>query len=201
MTKDEKRDDRLMFTLTVMFMFCLFGHNLNPDKPKSREQREKEWLEGAIASIGKYNGPDPEAIDECLLWEEPAVKKTIKPAIVVAQKKKKHRGRVTVTQYNPVVLQCDEDPLVTADNSKIDLEKLRRGQIRWVAVSRDLLDRYSYGNIIELTVVKGNKRINGRYIVHDTMNPRFTNRVDILTPVGAPMDIWSDVKIRKIEEV
>ena len=114
---------------------------------------------------------------------------------------KKHRGRVTVTQYNPVVLQCDEDPLVTADNSKIDLKKLERGQIRWVAVSRDLLDKYSYGNIIELTVVKGNKRINRRYIVHDTMNPRFTNRVDILTPVGAPMDIWSDVKIRKIEEV
>lgn len=197
MTKDEKRVDRLQFTLIVMFMFCLFGHNLNPNKPKSREQREKEWLEGAIASIGKYNGPDPETIEECS-WEEPTIKKTIKPT---TPKRRKHRGRVTVTQYNPVVLQCDEDPLVTADNSKIDLKKLERGQIRWVAVSRDLLDKYSYGNIIELTVVKGNKRINGRYIVHDTMNPRFTNRVDILTPLGAPMDVWSDVKIRKIEEV
>lgn len=198
MTKDEKRVDRLQFTLIVMFMFCLFGHNLNPNKPKSREQREKEWLEGAIASIGKYNGPDPETIEECSLWEEPTIKKTIKP---VAHKRKKHRGRVTVTQYNPVVSQCDEDPLVTADNSKIDLEKLRRGKIRWVAVSRDLLDKYNYGNIIELTVVKGNRRINGRYIVHDTMNPRFTNRVDILTPLGAPMDVWSDVRIKKIEEV
>lgn len=197
MTKDEKRVDRLQFTLIVMFMFCLFGHNLNPNKPKSREQREKEWLEGAIASIGKYNGPNPETIEECS-WEEPTIKKTIKPT---AHKRKKHRGRVTVTQYNPVVLQCDEDPLVTADNSKIDLKKLERGQIRWVAVSRDLLDKYNYGNIIELTVVKGNRRINGRYIVHDTMNPRFTNRVDILTPLGAPMDVWSDVKIRKIEEV
>lgn len=198
MTKDEKRVDRLQFTLIVMFMFCLFGHNLNPNKPKSREQREKEWLEGAIASIGKYNGPNPETIEECSLWEEPTIKKTIKP---VAHKRKKHRGRVTVTQYNPVVSQCDEDPLVTADNSKIDLEKLRRGKIRWVAVSRDLLDKYNYGNIIELTVVKGNRRINGRYIVHDTMNPRFTNRVDILTPLGAPMDVWSDVRIKKIEEV
>ena len=174
MTKDEKRVDRLQFTLIVMFMFCLFGHNLNPNKPKSREQREKEWLEGAIASIGKYNGPDPETIEECSLWEEPTIKKTIKP---VAHKRKKHKGRVTVTQYNPVVSQCDEDPLVTADNSKIDLEKLRRGKIRWVAVSRDLLDRYNYGNVIELTVVK------------------------VLTPLGAPMDIWSDVRIKKIEEV
>jgi len=198
MTKDEKRVDRLQFTLIVMFMFCLFGHNLNPNKPKSREQREKEWLEGAIASIGKYNGPNPETIEECSLWEEPTIKKTIKP---VAHKRKKYKGRVTVTQYNPVVSQCDEDPLVTADNSKIDLEKLRRGKIRWVAVSRDLLDRYNYGNVIELTVVKGNRRINGRYIVHDTMNPRFTNRVDILTPLGAPMDVWSDVRIKKIEEV
>jgi 3D (Asp-Asp-Asp) domain-containing protein len=197
MTKDEKRVDRLQFTLIIMFMFCLFGHNLNPNKPKSREQREKEWLEGAIASIGKYNGPDPETIEECS-WEEPTIKKTIKLA---AHKRKKHRGRVTVTQYNPVVSQCDEDPLVTADNSKIDLDKLRRGKIRWVAVSRDLLDKYNYGNTIELTVVKGNRRINGRYIVHDTMNPRFTNRVDILTPLGAPMDIWSDVRIKKIEEV
>jgi len=198
MTKDEKRVDRLQFTLIVMFMFCLFGHNLNPNKPKSREQREKEWLEGAIASIGKYNEPNPETIEECSLWEEPTIKKTIN---LTAHKRKKHKGRVTVTQYNPVVSQCDEDPLITADNSKIDLDKLRQGKIRWVAVSRDLLDKYNYGNTIELTVVKGNRRINGRYIVHDTMNPRFTNRVDILTPLGAPMDVWSDVRIKKIEEV
>ena len=196
MTKDEKRVDRLQFTMLVMFMFCLFGHNLNPDKPKSREQREKEWLEGALASIGKYNGPDPEAMEENVYWEEepePVVKAEVKTT-----PRKRHKRRVTVTQYNPVVAQCDEDPLVTADNSRIDLRKLERGQIRWVAVSRDLLDKYSYGNTIKLTVTKGNRRINGRYVVHDTMNPRFTNRVDILTPEGAKMDIWCDVIIEEV---
>ncbi len=198
MTNDEKLIKRLQTSLTIMFLICLFGHNLNPNKPKSREEREKEWLEGAIAAIGKYDGPNPETMEDVRLWEEESQAATV---VKKQRPKVRHRGRVTVTQYNPVIEQCDEDPLVTADNSKIDLKKLRNGQIRWVAVSRDLLDKYGYGNTVELTVVQGNKRINGRYIVHDTMHPRFTNRVDILTPVGEEMDMWSNVKIKKIEEV
>ena len=31
---------------------------------------------------------------------------------------------VTITKYNPTKEQCDDDFLVTADNSKIDLKKV-----------------------------------------------------------------------------
>ena len=48
-------------------------------------------------------------------------------------------SKVTVTVYNPVMEQCDSTPLITADNSEIDLKKLKQGKLKWVAVSRDLL--------------------------------------------------------------
>lgn len=46
---------------------------------------------------------------------------------------------VTVTCYQPVKEQCDDNPLITADGSKIDLHKLKQGKIKWCAISRDLL--------------------------------------------------------------
>lgn len=101
---------------------------------------------------------------------------------------------VTVTQYHPVEEQCDEDPLVTADNSVIDLRELERGNIRWVAVSRDLRETYKYGDMI---ILSGDPEIDGIYIVHDTMNPRFTNRIDILISPGKPAGKWEQVVAKK----
>ena len=43
------------------------------------------------------------------------------------------------TTYNAEVNQCDSDPLTTADGSRIDLDKLANGQLRWCALSRDLI--------------------------------------------------------------
>lgn len=193
MTRDEKLQDRLLFTMTVMFMFCLFGHNLRKGEP-TREKREKEWLDKVRAFTPPvYSGDAKEGLEEQAVGESRTVpkKKTVH--------KPRHKGKVTVTQYNPVKEQCDLDPLVTADNSMIDLVKLRRKELKWVAVSRDLVGIYRYGDIIELTATgKGSKRINGRYIVHDTMNPRFTNRVDILTAVGEEMGMWENVTVKLV---
>ena len=44
---------------------------------------------------------------------------------------------VTLTCYQPVKSQCNNQPLVTADGSKINLHHLKRGRIKWCAVSRD----------------------------------------------------------------
>ena len=46
---------------------------------------------------------------------------------------------VTLTYYQPVKGQCDSKPLITADGSKINLNHLKSGKIRWCAISRDLL--------------------------------------------------------------
>lgn len=102
---------------------------------------------------------------------------------------------VTVTVYNPVKSQCDSDPLITANNSKIDLKKLNAGKLKWVAVSRDLLrNGVSYGDKIRLTS-KENPKINGEYFVMDCMNKRFTKRVDLLVPENIKLGLWEDVEM------
>ena len=46
---------------------------------------------------------------------------------------------VTITTYNAVRSQCDSSPLITADGTKIDYRKLKSGEQKIVAISRDLL--------------------------------------------------------------
>jgi len=88
--------------------------------------------------------------------------------------------RVTVTTYNPTRAQTDSTPNITADGTRINPRKAT--QYRYVALSRDLLSRwggpFEYGDYI---VIEGTNGRDGIYQVRDTMNPRWTNRVDILT--------------------
>ena len=80
---------------------------------------------------------------------------------------------VTITTYNAVRSQCDRSPLITADGTKIDHNKVKSGEQRIVAISRDLLYAIPLGSVI---YVEG----YGRYEVRDTMNSRFKHRIDIL---------------------
>ncbi len=88
--------------------------------------------------------------------------------------------KVTVTTYNPTREQCDDTPNITADGTKI--KPHRATQYRYVALSRDLLARwdgpFDYGDYV---VIEGTGSWDGIYQVRDTMNPKWTNRVDILT--------------------
>ena len=88
--------------------------------------------------------------------------------------------KVTVTTYNPTKEQCDNTPNITADGTRI--KPWRATDYRYVALSRDLLDRwggpFNYGDYI---VIEGTDGWDGIYQVRDTMNPKWTNRVDILT--------------------
>lgn len=86
--------------------------------------------------------------------------------------------KVSATKYHPVKNQCSGNPLITADGSKINLSKLKAGKLRWIAVSRDLLRHYDYGDTV--LVVSENKNISGKWIIHDTMNSRFRQKIDFL---------------------
>ena len=90
------------------------------------------------------------------------------------------------THYNAVVEQCNADPLTTADMSHIDLDKLNSGELRWVALSRDMLDRwggpFNYGDTIYVHHDK--PELRGMWLVHDTMNARYNKRIDFLMPIG-----------------
>ena len=80
---------------------------------------------------------------------------------------------VTITTYNAVRSQCDSSPLITADGTKIDHNKVKSGEQKIVAISRDLLYAIPLGSVI---YVEG----HGYYEVRDTMNSRFKHRIDIL---------------------
>jgi hypothetical protein len=86
------------------------------------------------------------------------------------------------TYYNPVSGQCDDSPLITADNSKINLKGLKERDFRWVALSRDLIKRwggpFDYGDTVY--VHHSNSQVRGLWIVHDCMNRRFRKRIDFL---------------------
>lgn len=110
--------------------------------------------------------------------------------------KKIVKREVTITVYDPVKGQCDNDPLVTADGSKINLKKK---SLKWIALSRDLLkDGFSYGDKVEIKTEEG--EIDGTYEIHDTMNKRHKNRVDILRLPGQKLGKlkWTGVVIKRI---
>ena len=97
-----------------------------------------------------------------------------------AQYTNKISYKVTVTTYNPTLEQCDSTPNITADGTTI--KPWRATDYRYVALSRDLIARwggpFEYGDYI---VIEGTDGWDGIYQVRDTMNPKWVNRVDILT--------------------
>lgn len=123
----------------------------------------------------------PKPISSMMITPEPAVPTSV----------------VTTTMYNAVVGQCDSDPLVTAGMYNITLATA--SDHKWVALSRDLLTRwggeFNYGDKIQVSNA-GHK--DGIYTIVDTMNKRFTNRMDILETEGTELYKFHNVKIERI---
>lgn len=82
---------------------------------------------------------------------------------------------VTLTCYQPVASQCDDDPFTTSDGSRINLERLKSGKVKWCAISRDLLYLFPKGKPKRI-FVDG----YGLYEVRDVMNRRHKHKVDLL---------------------
>ena len=100
---------------------------------------------------------------------------------------------VTITTYNAVRSQCDRSPLITADGTKIDHRKLKSGEQRIVAISRDLLYAIPLGSIIEIEGY-------GRYEVRDTMNSRFNHSIDILQHSSKKNFKKDNIKIKLVKK-
>lgn len=106
---------------------------------------------------------------------------------------------VTATGYEAVPGQTDDDPFVTADNSRIKPHYGSR--TRWMALSRDLLQpwggKFRYGDRVR---VRGlSPKLDGIYTVHDTMNRRHRHCMDILVHPSEKLDIFcKGVKIQRL---
>jgi hypothetical protein len=106
-----------------------------------------------------------------------------------------------LTIYHPTKRQCDKTPLVTASNSKINVNDLKNQNIRWMALSRDLLKRWKgdfhYGDTVLVT--SGDPQIDGFWIIKDTMNKRYKNRGDLLFDSQVrKLGKWKNVEISKV---
>ena len=109
----------------------------------------------------------------------------------------KYGVEVNVTMYQPVYPQTDNTPDITADGTKIRINKA--SEYKFVALSRNLLKRwggpFDYGDFI---LIKGTKNKDGVYQVRDTMNPKYVNYVDILESINVKPYKYENVQIYKM---
>jgi hypothetical protein len=106
-----------------------------------------------------------------------------------------------LTVYHPTKRQCDKTPLITASNSKINVDDLKNQQVRWMAVSRDLLKRwkgeFQYGDTVLVT--SGDPQIDGFWVIQDTMNKRYKKRGDLLFDSQVRKSgKWKNVEISRV---
>lgn len=189
MEKFLKKCETVVYYLIIIFILYVIGLVLFSNKPV-----KKEWIDAEEVEYEEF-------IDSIMKIEKEAEESNTyfqkeKTSFTRKIKKDDKIFKVTVTKYNPVKEQCDDDPLITADNSKICLNNLNAGKLKWVAVSRDLRKHFKYG---EKVIIKcdHDPSINGEYEVHDTMNPRYTRTIDLLSPIGDTKGKWKDVEIKK----
>jgi len=104
---------------------------------------------------------------------------TIKPEIV------------TLTTYKASEGETDSTPNITASGFKIT----NPNKHKIIAVSRDLKKKYKFGQKVRIT---GAGKYNGTYRVHDVMNKRYRNRIDILIGHNDKQTKLKKVKVYKL---
>ena len=102
---------------------------------------------------------------------------------------------VTATVYHAVEEQCDTDCLTTASGAKIVSSESAYDH-RYLAVSRDLLDVFPYGTMVE---VSGCGELDGEWVVVDTMNRRYKGYIDLLINPDMKGGKWEGVGITKVK--
>ena len=97
------------------------------------------------------------------------------------------------TVYQAVPNQTNSDNFTTASGFRLNKD-FNHLQYRIIAVSRDLLQHISYGDTV--TVI-GTTYFDGKWIVHDTMNKRYTRTIDFLTDLDQPNILYNNITLIK----
>lgn len=114
------------------------------------------------------------------------------PSVELDNKRVSHY--VIATKYNAVVGQCDNTPLITACNERINLKKLNNYELKWIAVSRDLRVHYPYGS--KVLIECDNELLNGIWYVMDTMSPKWKKKIDFLVPTNDKYNMDKPIKVK-----
>ena len=99
-------------------------------------------------------------------------------------------GTVTVTMYHPVPKQTDSSPYITASGFRLDKKNPKKDRI--IAISRDLKEKLDFGDTV---ILQGIGKWDGEYVVHDVMNKRFKNRIDILINPNDEATMFKEAKL------
>ena len=84
-------------------------------------------------------------------------------------------------------------PLITASGLHLDSANPKKNRI--IAISRDLKKLFSFGDRV---VLRNAGKFNGIWFIHDLMNKRFKNKIDILINPDEPQMSLEGVVISKI---
>ena len=99
---------------------------------------------------------------------------------------------VSATKYHPGMGGAG---WVTASGDRIDNAKLKKYEIRWVALSPDLFNKgFRLGDTIEVSCDRVPK-LNGKWVVKDRMGRRTHMKIDFLLPRGDDHDFHSRVNV------
>ncbi|NBT08329.1 MAG: hypothetical protein EBS93_07210 [Chitinophagia bacterium] len=82
---------------------------------------------------------------------------------------------VNLSTYKAAISETDSTPLVTASGFKLD--SLNPKKHRVIAISRDLKELFSFGDKVKLSNAG---KFNGIWFIHDLMNKKYRNKIDIL---------------------
>ena len=82
---------------------------------------------------------------------------------------------VSLSTYKADTTETDSTPLVTASGFKLD--SLNPKKHRVIAISIDLKELFAFGDQVKLTNAG---KFNGIWFIHDVMNKRYRNKIDIL---------------------
>ena len=87
----------------------------------------------------------------------------------------KSMNLVSLSTYKADTSETDSTPLITASGFKLD--SLNPKKHRVIAISRDLKALFAFGDKVKLTNAG---KFNGIWFIHDVMNKRYKNKIDIL---------------------
>ena len=111
--------------------------------------------------VGSFYSLRPNHITRAIVMQYPFVLKSMKV--------------VSLSTYKADTAETDSTPLVTASGFKLD--SLNPKKHRVIAISRDLKELFAFGDKVILTNAG---KFNGVWFVHDVMNKRYKNKIDIL---------------------
>lgn len=97
---------------------------------------------------------------------------------------------VKVTMYTTDPKQTDATPYITASGFRLNKRNPKRHRI--IAVSRDIKEKLNFGDTV---VLEGTGKWDGEYIVHDLMNRRWKNRIDILVNPKDKTTMFAQAKL------